>query len=124
MAVVTPLRDGMNLVAKEYCACNTDGDGVLVLSEFAGAAGQLAKGALLVNPHDVEGLARTLVAACDMAREEREKRMIRLRRAVRRQDIFWWVDNFLRAAAGRALRDFPPDDLAPLLPRPRERPLA
>ncbi|QTX31997.1 trehalose-6-phosphate synthase [Aminithiophilus ramosus] len=124
VAVVTPLRDGMNLVAKEYCACNTDGDGVLVLSEFAGAAGQLAKGALLVNPHDVEGLARTLVAACDMAREEREKRMIRLRRAVRRQDIFWWVDNFLRAAAGRALRDFPPDDLAPLLPRPRERPLA
>ena len=124
VAVVTPLRDGMNLVAKEYCACNVDSDGVLILSEFAGAAGQLAQGALLVNPHDIEGLSRALMAAFDMEGAEKKRRMTRLRRTIRKQDIFWWVDNFLRAAAGKALRDFPPGDLAPFLPRPLDHHLA
>ncbi len=124
IAVVTPLRDGMNLVAKEYCACHADNDGILILSEFAGAAGQLAPEALLVNPHDIEGLARTLLKAFEMAPQERQSRMRRLRRIIRRRDIFWWVDNFLRAAAGKALRDFPPGDLAPLVPQPLERHLS
>ena len=54
IALITPLRDGMNLVAKEYCACSVDNNGVLILSEFAGAADQLGKKALLVNPYDIE----------------------------------------------------------------------
>jgi trehalose 6-phosphate synthase len=124
VAVVTPLRDGMNLVAKEYCTCHLDNDGILILSEFAGAAGQLAQGAILVNPHDIEGLSKVLKEAFFMDLKERRKRMKRLRQIVKRRDIFWWVDNFLRAAAGKALRDFPPGDLAPLLPQPLERHLS
>jgi trehalose 6-phosphate synthase/phosphatase len=105
VALVTPLRDGMNLVAKEYCASNISEDGVLVLSEFAGAATQLRRGALLVNPYDIEGVADAIRVACAMDLAERRTRMRRLRHAIRRYDVFWWVDAFLNAA-------FAPDDPA------------
>ncbi len=72
---VTSIKDGMNLVAKEFCACQVDGCGVLVLSEFAGAAAQLQEGALLVNPHDIEGMADALQEAMDMPEQERSERM-------------------------------------------------
>ncbi len=100
VALVTPLKDGMNLVAKEYCACQTDGDGVLVLSEFAGAAAELEEPALLVNPYAVDEVAAAINRACTMPAAERRQRMARLRRTVRRHDVFWWVDSFLRAAFG------------------------
>jgi alpha,alpha-trehalose-phosphate synthase [UDP-forming] len=106
---VTSIKDGMNLVAKEFCACQVDGCGVLVLSEFAGAAAQLQAGALLVNPHDIEGMADALKTAFQMSEEERRRRMETLREAVREQDIFWWVDYYLQAAVGTA-----PDDLRTL----------
>jgi trehalose 6-phosphate synthase len=98
----------MNLVAKEYCASNIEEDGVLVLSEFAGAAAQLRRGALLVNPYDIEGVADAISVACAMEPAERHARMRRLRQAIRRYDVFWWVDAFLDAAfaadeAGHAL---------------------
>ena len=64
--LVTPLRDGMNLVAKEYVACRHDDDGALVLSEFAGAADELRQ-ALLVNPHDIDGVKEALARALDHA---------------------------------------------------------
>jgi len=105
--LVTPWKDGMNLVAKEYCACQVDGNGVLILSEFAGATAQLHKHALLVNPHDIEGMGAAIQQAITMDREERRRRMRGLRRAVRRQDVFWWVDAFLQAALHRRLDDFP-----------------
>src|SRR5439155_16724 len=63
IAFLTPLKDGMNLVAKEYCACRVDEDGALILSQFAGAAEQLKPDALLVNPYDVEQMADTIVKA-------------------------------------------------------------
>jgi trehalose 6-phosphate synthase len=107
VALVTPLKDGMNLVSKEYCATRTDGDGVLVLSEFAGAAAELQRGALLVNPYDVEGVADALYAALTMPEAERRARMRKLRRAVREHDIYHWLDTFLRAAAAHELSDFP-----------------
>jgi trehalose 6-phosphate synthase len=107
IALVTPLKDGMNLVAKEYCACSIEEDCVLVLSEFAGAAAQLARSALLVNPNDVEGVTDALHRAYCMGREERRARMKRLRRSIRRQDVFWWVDAFLRSAITQDLRAFP-----------------
>src|SRR5690606_29579900 len=66
VALVTPLKDGMNLVAKEYCASRIDEQGVLVLSEFAGAASQLGDGALLVNPNDRVGTAEAIARACQM----------------------------------------------------------
>jgi trehalose 6-phosphate synthase len=96
IALITPLKDGMNLVAKEYCACSLE-DGVLILSEFAGAAPQLQPDALLVNPNDVEGVAETIAQAWAMHPEERRLRMQNLRRSIREQDVFCWVDTFLRA---------------------------
>ncbi|MBG0776462.1 MAG: trehalose-6-phosphate synthase [Desulfovibrionaceae bacterium] len=105
MALVTPLRDGMNLVAKEYCACNPSG--VLFLSEFAGAAAQLQNGALLVNPYDVVGVAKAIHRAYHMEKAERSQRMRKMRETVRKYHIFWWVDSFLRAGFGRTLDDFP-----------------
>ena len=107
MALVTPLKDGMNLVCKEYCASRSDGDGVLVLSEFAGAAAELQGGALLVNPFDIEGVARAIVQAATMGEDERRSRMRKLRRAVREHDVYRWLDTFLRAAAQHRLSDFP-----------------
>jgi trehalose 6-phosphate synthase len=107
IALVTPLRDGMNLVAKEYCACSIEEDCTLILSEFAGAAEQLARGAILVNPYDVEGVADAIHRAFRMGEEERQARMRGMRRSIRRQDVFWWVDSFLRAAIAKDLRAFP-----------------
>lgn len=88
--LVTPLRDGMNLVAKEYAACRINEDGVLILSEFAGAAEQL-RAALIVNPYDLDGVTRTIEEAADMSLAEQRRRMRRLRREVQRSDVFEWA---------------------------------
>ena len=103
IALITPLKDGMNLVAKEYCACSIEEDCVLILSEFAGAAEQLRKGAILVNPHDVEAVAEAIKAAHGMPEEERTARMRAMRRSIRREDVFDWVESFLHAALPREL---------------------
>ena len=94
--LVTPLRDGMNLVAKEYVATRYDGTGALVLSEFAGAAEELTQ-AYLVNPYDLEALARTLANAIETASVRGNKRMKALRRSVGSHDVFWWADQCLGA---------------------------
>lgn len=96
--LVTPFRDGMNLVAKEYAAAHIDGDGVLVLSEFAGAADELTD-AVLVNPHDEEALQAAIVKAVEMHRHERRGRMAGLRDQVRRMDVQGWADRFLAELA-------------------------
>ncbi len=103
IALVTPLRDGMNLVAKEYCAASVENNGVLILSEFAGAADQLGKGALLVNPYDVEGTADAIHRAVNMDAEERKSRMRALRTQVRRNDVHRWVRWFVQT-----MQDQPP----------------
>jgi trehalose 6-phosphate synthase/phosphatase len=92
IALITPLRDGMNLVAKEYCASSVDNHGVLILSEFAGAAEQLAKGAIVVNPYDLEGTADAIYSAYIMEPEERQRRMRTLRSEVRRNDVKRWLE--------------------------------
>jgi trehalose 6-phosphate synthase/phosphatase len=99
IAFVTPLKDGMNLVAKEYCACRIEENGLLILSQFAGAAEQLKPGALLVNPYDVEEMADAVLKAFRMSEAERSARMKRMRRVVRDENVFWWVDSFLSAGA-------------------------
>src|SRR5712671_4396054 len=104
IAFVTPLKDGMNLVAKEYCACRIEQDGVLILSQFAGAAEQLKPDALLVNPYDVEQMADTVLKAFRMSQTERRARMKRMRRVVRKENVFRWVDSFLKAGAKIASR--------------------
>jgi trehalose 6-phosphate synthase/phosphatase len=99
--LVTPLRDGMNLVAKEFVASRVDGDGVLVLSEFAGAASELGE-AVVVNPYDTGAVAAAIIQAIQMPKAERRTRMLSLRRRVLEHDIHRWADRFidgLRSAA-------------------------
>jgi trehalose 6-phosphate synthase/phosphatase len=105
IALVTPLKDGMNLVAKEFCAASPDDQGVLILSEHAGAGAQLQEGALLVNPYDVEEVAEAIHRAWSMDEEERRRRMAILRDQIRERDIHWWVRTFLEAARDGRVED-------------------
>jgi trehalose 6-phosphate synthase len=98
-ALVTPLKDGMNLVAKEYCAARVREDGVLLLSEFAGAADQLRTGAILVNPYDVHGVGDALHAALALSAAEQRRRMRRMRRRVEHEDIYQWQRKFFAACS-------------------------
>ncbi|MBI1397377.1 MAG: alpha,alpha-trehalose-phosphate synthase (UDP-forming) [Betaproteobacteria bacterium] len=99
VALVTPLRDGMNLVAKEYLASqDPDNPGVLVLSRFAGAAEQLSE-ALLVNPYDTVATAETIERALRMPLEERRERHRELLRKIRTYDVHWWWKTFLQDLA-------------------------
>lgn len=98
IALITPLRDGMNLVAKEYCACKNSLAGVLILSEFAGAAAQLKSEALVVNVSDIDSLAHAIYQAYTMPLQERRRRMRAARQKIKSQDINWWLDSFLAAA--------------------------
>ena len=107
IALITPLKDGMNLVAKEFCACSIDNNGVLILSEFAGAAAQLHRGAILVNPFDIEGVADAIRRACFMDESSRRSRMEKMRRSIQRHDIFHWVNAFLQAGTHKDLNQFP-----------------
>lgn len=93
--LVTPLRDGMNLVAKEYAASRTNEDGVLILSEFAGAAEEL-KSAVIVNPYDVDAVADAIEQAATMPKDEQRSRMRRLRRTVNSSDVFEWAKDCLQ----------------------------
>ncbi|MGZ5195609.1 MAG: alpha,alpha-trehalose-phosphate synthase (UDP-forming), partial [Ramlibacter sp.] len=99
VALVTPLRDGMNLVAKEFIASqDPENPGVLVLSRFAGAAEQMRE-ALLVNPYDIEGTASAIQLALQMPVEERRVRYEALMKTLRRFDVHWWCDSFLESLA-------------------------
>ncbi|MFC0283736.1 alpha,alpha-trehalose-phosphate synthase (UDP-forming) [Camelimonas abortus] len=98
VGLVTPLRDGMNLVAKEYVASQDPEDpGVLILSRFAGAVRELREGALVVNPHEIEGVAQAIRQALEMPLEERRARYLRMMRVVESQDIAAWANEFLDA---------------------------
>ena len=100
VALVTPLKDGMNLVAKEYCACRLSNDGVLILSEFAGAAIELRNASLQVNPYDHVEVAETLARAVTMESAEQRRRMLRLRNQVRRANLAAWLQAFLQVTEG------------------------
>jgi trehalose 6-phosphate synthase len=92
--VVTPYRDGMNLVAKEYVACRYDEDGALVLSEFAGSAAELRQ-AWQVNPYDVNGMKAALLAAARAEPRDRQRRMRAMRKTVKQADVAAWATAFL-----------------------------
>ncbi len=94
--LVTALRDGMNLVAKEYVACRFEETGALVLSEFTGAADELGS-AFLVNPHDIEGLKDAIIRAARISPRESRRRMRSMRKRVRTHDVSRWADSFLSA---------------------------
>jgi trehalose-6-phosphate synthase len=94
IGIVSSLHDGMNLVAKEYVAAKSDADGVLILSEFAGAARELPD-ALIINPYDTEQFAEAIRRALEMPPDEREARMGRMRRQVEENNIYRWAADFL-----------------------------
>ena len=96
--LVTALRDGMNLVAKEFVAAHQDGRGVLVLSEYTGAADQLPQ-AVLVNPHDIDGMKAKIVEAVQMNESEQERRMKRMNRQLAVNDVSKWSNDFLAELA-------------------------
>ncbi|HVS66500.1 MAG TPA: trehalose-6-phosphate synthase [Thermoanaerobaculia bacterium] len=104
VCLVTPLRDGMNLVALEFCACRTQEDGVLVLSEFAGASELLDGAALTVNPYAVHEMAEALHQSIVMPHAEQERRMRRARRRVTKHDVHHWVEEILSAVPRRRRR--------------------
>ena len=103
VALITPLRDGMNLVAKEYAAAQVDHQAVLVLSELAGAAEELQE-AVLVNPFDIEAVADALHQALVMPAEERRARMTALRDRIRTNNVHVWIRRFLDAAEAASAR--------------------
>jgi len=102
--LVTALRDGMNLVAKEYVAARTDNTGALVLSEFTGAADQL-KQALLINPHDIDGLKATIARAIKLPKAESARRMRAMRKQILSHDVQRWSEDFLSTLQNEAVRD-------------------
>jgi trehalose 6-phosphate synthase/phosphatase len=109
VALVTPLRDGMNLVAKEYVACQVADPGVLVLSRLAGAAETMHE-AILVNPYNLDGTAEAIHRALTMDEAERRSRLVALRRRERRYNVFVWVQGFLDSAFASHADLQPPAD--------------
>jgi trehalose 6-phosphate synthase len=107
IALITPLKDGMNLISKEYCASNVEQSGSIILSEFAGAAAQMQENVFLVNPYNIGEVAEAIYQAVDMDPEKRKKRMVKLQGIVRKYNIYWWVNSFLNAAVGGKLDNFP-----------------
>lgn len=96
VCLVTPLRDGMNLVAKEYIACRADESGVLILSEMAGAAEELRE-AILINPSDVDDIAEALYTALNMPEEEQKKNIRKMRERLKRYDVIRWSVDFINS---------------------------
>ncbi len=94
IALVTPLRDGMNLVCKEYVAAHSDNDGVLVLSRFAGAIDEI-KNCLPVNPYSIEDISNAIYQALNMPMYERKKRMTKMRKNIRYNNIKNWLHKCL-----------------------------
>jgi trehalose 6-phosphate synthase/phosphatase len=126
VGMVTPLIDGMNLVAKEYLICQQHNDGVLILSEFAGAAQELPQ-AIIVNPYDIDQMAHALQQAMEMPQPERERRMAPMRRRIQRYDAQRWARSFIEDLAAvpeeqrkpAAALAPSPEKLGPLLHRGR-----
>ena len=102
IALVTPLRDGMNLIAKEYVAAHTDGTGVLVLSEMAGAAREMGE-AMQVNPNDLDGMADAIHVALEMPEEERRVGNQAMQQRLKRYTVSVWAEDFLGKLEGAKL---------------------
>ena len=106
IALITPIKDGMNLIAKEFCAASLERNSVLILAESAGAADQLQEGALMVNPNDQQAIAEAIYRAYKMPFAERSERMDRMRNIIRQTDIHWWVKSFLKASFAESIDYF------------------
>jgi trehalose 6-phosphate synthase len=104
IALITPLKDGMNLVAKEFCAAQVDERGVLIVSEFAGASEELRQGALVVNPNDYAAVADAIHDACVMPADDKRNRMRLLRGTIRDHNVSRWAESFLQVAESMEIK--------------------
>lgn len=95
IALITPLRDGMNLVTKEYIAAKRDTPGVLILSEMAGAAIELSD-ALIINPHDTNMMADSLYQALNMPEEEQRRRLKNMQKKIAKHTVNFWANNIIK----------------------------
>ena len=111
VAMVTSIKDGMNLVAKEFCAASTMRKGVVIVSEFAGAASEMSRGALIVNPHDTDGVASALHQAIHMSPAEEQARLEALRSYLAVYDVHRWADDFVEVANGVHSRHREPEEI-------------
>ena len=95
ICLITSLRDGMNLIAKEYVASKLGGSGVLILSKFAGAAEEMKERSVLINPYDIEEIANKIKLALEFDEKEKVQNMLVLQEQVKQNDVFKWCKNFL-----------------------------
>ena len=95
IALITPFRDGMNLIAKEYVACKVDGRGVLILSEMAGASKEMTE-AISINPNDIEGIAESLREAMEMSEDEKQRRIEVMQKRLKRYNVVSWAQLFIK----------------------------
>ena len=100
ICLVTPLRDGMNLIAKEYVSCKAEESGVLILSEFAGAVEEMGKYSIPVNPYDIEEVADSINEALNMHSNTKKMLISKLRKIVQKNDIYAWANNFVNYFKG------------------------
>jgi trehalose 6-phosphate synthase len=112
LCIVSSLQDGMNLVAKEFVACQLDERGVLVLSRFTGSAEEI-DGAVLINPFNVDGFVAGIRTALEMSPEERKRRMHRMRKNLHNSTIFDWLDSILARATEIMVAQSPPPNHLP-----------
>jgi len=99
ICMVTPLKDGMNLIAKEYVASRSEADSVLILSKFAGVADEFKNHVVLINPYDIEGVADSIKDALEMELEQKTSRFNSLKEIVRKKDVFYWMESIFRSYA-------------------------
>jgi len=97
ICLVTPLKDGMNLIAKEYIASRSETDSVLVLSKFAGVAQELKDYAIMVNPYDIEEVADSIKQALEADISEKRNKFNKLREIVKERDVFYWLDSIMHS---------------------------
>jgi len=95
ICLITSLRDGMNLIAKEYVSCKLDGNGVLILSKFAGAADEMKERSVTINPYDIEEIANKIKLALEFDEKEKVQNMRMLQEQVKQNDVFKWCKSFL-----------------------------
>ena len=104
---ITPIRDGLNIVCKEYAASNLDLRGAIILSEFAGASTEIGEYVYLVNPYDTENMADTIKKVLEDDKEVKRKKMEDLREHVSKFNIYWWSDTYFKLSEGKGVEEFP-----------------
>ncbi len=107
ISLITPIKDGLNIVCKEYAASNVDLNGAVILSEFAGASTEIGDFVYLVNPNDIENIADTIKKVIEEKQEIKKEKMENLRKHINKFNIYWWAETYFKIAEGKNINNFP-----------------